>query len=187
MSGSSGSKERRHKTERHAQNQSADEDPPSPPSTSFLEQKFGIPVWWLPAGIVEKGRLWLSQSGRHRTTITSTMFPVKIDRSDTMALHDQVAAEIRRAIADGEAGPGERLPLAKDIAAVLGVNKNTVLRALHILREEGLLDFQRGRGITVAGTPQHGAVVKRIRDLVEFSRSQGYRRDEVIAMIESLP
>ena len=115
------------------------------------------------------------------------MFPVKVDRSDSMALHDQVAAEIRRAIAEGEAGPGQRLPLAKDIAAVLGVNKNTVLRALHILREEGLLDFQRGRGITVAGTPQHGAVVKRIRDLVEFCRSQGYRRDEVIAMIESLP
>jgi GntR family transcriptional regulator len=115
------------------------------------------------------------------------MFPVKVDRSDTMALHDQVAAEIRRAIAEGEAGPGERLPLAKDIAAVLGVNKNTVLRALHILREEGLLDFQRGRGITVAGTPQHGAVVKRIRDLVEFCRIQGYRRDEVIAMIDSLP
>lgn len=119
--------------------------------------------------------------------MTSTMFPVKVDRSDTMTLHDQVAAEIRRAIAEGEAGPGERLPLAKDIAAVLGVNKNTVLRALHILREEGLLDFQRGRGITVAGTPQHGAVVKRIRDLVEFCRSQGYRRDEVVAMIESLP
>ena len=115
------------------------------------------------------------------------MFPVKVDRSDSMALHDQVAAEIRRAIAEGEAGPGQRLPLAKDIAAVLGVNKNTVLRALHILREEGLLDFQRGKGITVAGTPQHGAVVKRIRDLVEFCRSQGYRRDEVIAMIESLP
>ena len=49
--------------------------------------------------------------------MTSTMFPVKVDRSDTMALHDQVAAEIRRAIAEGEAGPGERLPLAKDIAA----------------------------------------------------------------------
>ena len=51
-------------------------------------------------------------------------------------------------MAEGEAGPGERLPLAKDMAAVLGVNKNTVLRALHMLREEGLLDFQRGRGIT---------------------------------------
>ena len=117
----------------------------------------------------------------------STMFDVKVDRTEATPLHDQVAAEIRRAIAEGEAGPGERLPLAKDMAAVLGVNKNTVLRALHILREEGLLDFQRGRGITVAGTPQQGVVVKRVRELIEFCRLQGYRRDEIIQMIESLP
>ena len=119
--------------------------------------------------------------------MASTMFDVKVDRTETTPLHDQVAAEIRRAIADGEAGPGERLPLAKDMAAVLGVNKNTVLRALHILRDEGLLDFQRGRGITVAGTPEQSVVVKRVRELVEFCRIQGYRRDEVVQMIEGLP
>jgi DNA-binding GntR family transcriptional regulator len=119
--------------------------------------------------------------------MTSTMFDVKLDRTEPVPLHDQVAAEIRRAIAEGEAGPGERLPLAKDMAAVLGVNKNTVLRALHLLREEGLLEFRRGRGITVAGTPEQSAVVKRVRELVEYCRSQGYRRDEVVATIESLP
>jgi GntR family transcriptional regulator len=115
------------------------------------------------------------------------MFSVHIDRSEPVALHDQVAAEIRRAIADGEAGPGERLPLVKDMAAVLGVNKNTVLRAVHILRDEGLLDFTRGRGITVAGTAQRGAVLRRVRDLVEFARRQGYRREDLIGMIEGLP
>ncbi len=119
--------------------------------------------------------------------MTSTMISVNIDRSDPVLLHDQVAAEIRRAIAEGEAGPGERLPLAKDLAAVLGVNKNTVLRALHILRDEGLLDFQRGRGITVAGTPERSAVINRVRELVEFCRTQGYRRDEIVEMIEALP
>ena len=119
--------------------------------------------------------------------MTRTMISVNIDRSDSVLLHDQVAAEIRRAIAEGEAGPGERLPLARDLAAVLGVNKNTVLRALHILRDEGLLDFQRGRGITVAGTPERSAVINRVRELVEFCRSQGYRRDEVVEMIEALP
>jgi GntR family transcriptional regulator len=98
-----------------------------------------------------------------------------------------VAAEIRRAIADGEAAPGDRLPLAKDLAAVLGVNKNTVIRALHILRDEGLLDFTRGRGVTVAGTPEKSAVISRVRELINFARSQGYQRDEVIEMIEALP
>jgi GntR family transcriptional regulator len=115
------------------------------------------------------------------------MISVHIDRDDPVLLHDQVAAAIRRAIADGEAGPGDRLPLVKDIAAVLGVNKNTVLRAMHILRDEGLVEFTRGRGITVTGSPEKSAVLQQVRELVEFARHQGYRRDEVIGMIEALP
>ena len=115
-----------------------------------------------------------------------TMLSVNIDRNDVVLLHDQVAAEIRRAIAEGEAGPGERLPLVKDIAAVLGVNKNTVLRAMHILRDEGLLEFRRGRGITVAGTSERGAVIAKTKELVAFARRQGYRPEEVIAMIRTI-
>ena len=70
-------------------------------------------------------------------TMTSTMLGVKVDRDEPLELHEQVAGEIRRAIAEGEAKPGERLPPAKDLAAVLGVNTNTVLRALRQLRDEG--------------------------------------------------
>jgi GntR family transcriptional regulator len=70
---------------------------------------------------------------------------------------------------------------------VLGVNKNTVLRALHMLRDEGLLEFRRGRGITVAGTPQRGAVLTRARELLDFARHHGFGRDELIQIIESLP
>jgi GntR family transcriptional regulator len=114
------------------------------------------------------------------------MYDRKIDRNAPMQLHDQVAAEIRRVIADGDAKPGERLPPARDLAAVLGVNRNTVLRALRILRDEALLDFRRGRGVTVAGTPQSGAVVARARELIEFARRQGYRPDELIKLIERL-
>jgi GntR family transcriptional regulator len=68
---------------------------------------------------------------------------------------------------------------------VLGVNKNTVIRALHILREEGLLDFTRGRGVRVVGTPQRGAVLTRIDELLTFARTQGYRKDEIVALIQA--
>jgi GntR family transcriptional regulator len=115
------------------------------------------------------------------------MIGVKIDRKEATELYAQVAAEIRRAIADGEAKAGERLPPARDLAAVLDVNTNTVLRALRLLREEGLLEFRRGRGVTVAGSPEQGAVVARAKDLVRFARAQGYRRDELVKLIESLP
>lgn len=111
---------------------------------------------------------------------------VEVDRTGPIPLHDQVAADIRRAVAEGEAGPGERLPLVKDIAAVLGVNKNTVLRAMHILRDEGLLEFRRGRGITVIGTPEQSAMLGKVRELIDFARHEGYRTDELIEMIEDL-
>jgi len=113
------------------------------------------------------------------------MLEVKVDRGDPADLYEQVASEIRRAIADGEAKRGERLPPAKDLAAVLGVNTNTVLRSLRLLRDEGLLEFRRGRGISVAGTPERGAVVQRARDLVEFARHHGYRLDELVEIIEA--
>ncbi len=119
--------------------------------------------------------------------MTRTIPGVNIDRAAPALLHEQVAAQIRRAIADGEAKPGERLPLATDLAAVLGVNKNTVLRALHLLRDEGLLEFRRGRGITVTGTPKRGAVLAQARALVEFARQHGYGRAELIQMITDLP
>ena len=111
---------------------------------------------------------------------------VKLDRRDPLDLHEQVAGEIRRAIADGEAKPGERLPPAKDLAAILGVNTNTVLRALRQLRDEGLLEFRRGRGITVAGTADQSAVIDRSRELVQFALAHGYRLDELLQVIRSV-
>jgi GntR family transcriptional regulator len=112
---------------------------------------------------------------------------LQVDPTDRTLLHEQVAAEIRRAIAEGEAGPGERLPPARDLATVLGVNANTVLRALRQLREEGLVEFRRGHGITVSGqAPTRSAVITRVRDLVQFARRNGYQPEELITMIEAL-
>ena len=63
----------------------------------------------------------------------------------------------------------------------------TTLRALRLLRDEGLLEFQRGRGIQVAG----GAVAKSIvlakaQELVQLARREGYRKDDLLKLIENL-
>jgi DNA-binding GntR family transcriptional regulator len=118
---------------------------------------------------------------------TTGTISLALDRTDPAALHEQAAAEIRRAIAEGQASPGQRLPPARDLAAVLEVNTNTVLRALRLLRDEGLLEFRRGRGITVTGTPQRGVVLAKARELLLLARQHGYARKELIQIIESLP
>lgn len=111
----------------------------------------------------------------------------RLDRRDPMLLHEQVAAEIRRAIAQGEASPGERIPQAKDLAAELGVNTNTVLRALRVLRDEGIIEMGRGRSIRVTDRPDLGAVVVKTKELVELARRHGVHRDELITLMLELP
>src|SRR5882724_2330085 len=109
--------------------------------------------------------------------MASTSSPIRrLDPADPTALHEQAAAQIRRAIAEGQAAPGERLPPARDLAAVLGVNRNTVLRAL---REEGVVEFRRGRGITVTAAPQAAALVAAARDLLAQARRNGYDRGDL--------
>jgi len=117
-------------------------------------------------------------------SMSSTTLAVRIDPLSPVPLHEQVAAALRRAIADGEAGSGERLPPARDLAAVLGVNANTVLRALRDLRDEGIVEFRRGRGVTVAGQgPQRSVIVAKARELVALARRHGVQPEELTEII----
>jgi GntR family transcriptional regulator len=111
------------------------------------------------------------------------LLDVKIDRDDPAHLHEQVAAEIRRSIADGEAKPGDRLPPARHLAAVMGLNTNTVLRALRALRDEGLLEMRPRRGIRVVGTPAQSEVRGKVAELVQLARQQGYTRADLMQMV----
>jgi GntR family transcriptional regulator len=77
---------------------------------------------------------------------------VNSDRAESVVVSEQVTAQIRRAIDEREALPGERLPPARDIAAELGVTTNTVRRSLRLLCEEGILI--RRLGLRVAGGSQ---------------------------------
>jgi GntR family transcriptional regulator len=111
------------------------------------------------------------------------LLDVKIDRHDPAHLHEQVAAEIRRSIAEGDAKPGDRLPPARHLAGVMGVNTNTVLRALRILRDEGLLEMRPRRGTRVVGTPEESQVHGKVAELVALARQQGYTATDLIQMV----
>lgn len=115
------------------------------------------------------------------------MLTVNLDRDDPARLHEQVAAEIRRSIAEGDAKPGERLPPARHLAAAMGVNINTVLRALRALRDEGLLEMAPRRGIRVVGTPAQSELRGKVAELVQLARTHGITRDDLHKMITSAP
>ena len=69
----------------------------------------------------------------------------------------------------------------------MGVNTNTVFRALRALRDEGLLEMRPRRGIQVVGTPEQGEVCGKVAELVQLARRHGYTRADLVQMITGAP
>jgi GntR family transcriptional regulator len=74
----------------------------------------------------------------------------QIDPSSRLAIYQQVARQLREAIARGRLSPDERLPSVRDLSRTLVVNPNTIARVYTELEREGLLYTQPGRGVFVA-------------------------------------
>jgi hypothetical protein len=47
-----------------------------------------------------------------------------------------------------------------------------------------VLDFRRGRGITISGEPNLGVVAAKVRELVVFARKQGVTREDLLLMLQ---
>lgn len=99
----------------------------------------------------------------------------RLDSGDERTYAAQIASQVRRGIAEGEIGPGARLPSGRELAAMLEINLHTVLRAYQELRDEGLLDLRRGRGavVTLQAGSSRGAVLARASELVAEARRTG--------------
>jgi GntR family transcriptional regulator len=61
----------------------------------------------------------------------------------------QIASGVRRMLARGDLAPGQRLPSARDLAAELGVNPNTIVHAFAELERMAVIETKRGLGTFV--------------------------------------
>lgn len=107
---------------------------------------------------------------------------VRVDPDSPYGLAEQIASQVRGALASGGLVPGERLPAARELAAGLDVNMHTVLRAYSMLRDEGLIELRRGRGAQVRGdvNVNRAALDDEIRAVVDSARRIGLDRDQLI-------
>src|SRR6266702_2795606 len=84
----------------------------------------------------------------------------------------QVIAELQRRIESGEYPPGSLLPSEHQLSAEFGTARPTVVRALRVLRQEGWIDTQQGKGSFVRGRPALTGVSAERRGQAELDRDE---------------
>jgi GntR family transcriptional regulator, transcriptional repressor for pyruvate dehydrogenase complex len=101
---------------------------------------------------------------------------MELDRIQSPASHVAVADSIRRWIALGVLGPGDRLPAERDLAERLGVGRMTIRQAVRQLAEEGLVSTQRGRsgGTFVLDDPERPLPTREISEQMMAALRENY-------------
>ena len=92
----------------------------------------------------------------------------------------RVISEIQRRIESGEYPPGSLLPSEHQLSAEFGIARPTVVRALRVLRQEGWIDTQQGKGSFVRGRPALAQVAAERRGLAELDRDESRETGELI-------
>ena len=78
------------------------------------------------------------------------MVDLHIDQHSALPLYKQIADQIRQLVAADRLKPGERLPTVRQLANLLSVNQNTVVKAYSELEQDQVIVSRRGAGTMVA-------------------------------------
>jgi molybdate-binding protein/DNA-binding transcriptional regulator YhcF (GntR family) len=108
---------------------------------------------------------------------------IQIDASSDVPVYQQIADQVRLAVAAGRLHPGDKLEPVRDLAARLGVNPSTVARAYLLLEHAGVIQTNRRRGSVIASTSEDPALSAlredRLRGIMEHALIEalalGYR------------
>lgn len=105
-------------------------------------------------------------------------------------LWEQVLHQIRGAAARGEINPGDKIPSLRELAQLLKINPNTVMRAYQELERDGLTESRRGQGTFVTSSPEKISEVRNIlaedavREFIVSLKALGITRVEGHKLLE---
>jgi GntR family phosphonate transport system transcriptional regulator len=105
-----------------------------------------------------------------------------IDRRPGVSLWSQIADLLRGEIESGSRAPGDKVETEAELAALFGVNRHTVRRALKTLEDDGLVRIEQGRGTFV----NEDVVAYRLSRRTRFSENvAAQNRDPGGVLLES--
>ena len=99
----------------------------------------------------------------------------------------QVIGAVQRRIESGEYQPGSLLPSEHQLSDEFGIARPTVVRALRVLRQEGWIETQQGKGSFVRGRPALTEVASQRRGQAELDRDESTEAGDIITTGTAAP
>ena len=78
---------------------------------------------------------------------------LRVDAQSPIPIRWQLTEQLKHVIEGGGVPRDQALPSIRELAGFLGINPNTVARAIEDLKRSGYVESRRGKGIFVASTP----------------------------------
>ena len=76
-----------------------------------------------------------------------------IDPKANRAIYHQIADQLRRRLDEGILGPGKKLPSERQLMEEFHTARGTIRQAIAVLKSEGLIESEHGRGVFVRQKP----------------------------------
>lgn len=117
----------------------------------------------------------------------------RIDPENGVAIYDQIARQVKYAVANGALRAGELVPSVRELAMLLAVNPNTVSKAYRDLQNEAVLEAMRGEGLRVAKQAvercrkaRHRLLEERMTAVVTEAQQSGLTEDEFFTLVREV-
>jgi len=117
---------------------------------------------------------------------------ITIDLRSRVPIYEQLVENIRKSIISGEMKPDEQLPSVRSLALELGINPNTIQKALSELERQGAIYTLKGRGSFVAsnteelGLDEFKAIEGELEKLLRRAKESGMTGDIAESMLNAL-
>jgi DNA-binding transcriptional regulator YhcF (GntR family) len=116
--------------------------------------------------------------------------PLRIDQHSPIPIRRQLTEQLKHVLERGSVPPDQPLPSIRELAGFLGINPNTVARAIEDLKRSGYVEARRGSGVFVApDLPARPAVHLRapfLKEVVIRGAALGMTAEDVAIGVLSL-
>jgi len=108
---------------------------------------------------------------------------------DAGPIFEQIGKNVCEQLARGDLRPGDKLPSARDLAATLSVNPNTIVHAYGELEAQGIIEKRRGLGTFIredapVETMRKDMLKEIVETFVDEVRRLGVESDEAMAVLK---